>query len=420
MARSSAAETHRTLAVTAPASASPRWLGDLRGRAALVVLGCLICQLALGYGYVFPALAPMILPEFGWTRTEYTAVRVPQLLIMALASPVLGVLVVRLGARRILVAAALLTGCIFLLLSQIQQLWQLYALLMVGALGLVGLGDITVGQLVSHWVEKRRGLALGLVYAGSNLAGALLVPLWVALARADDWRTAFGVMGAGAFIVILPAILFLIRDRAVVARPHAVPRRPGSDGDLGLRQALRTRSFWILAFALFVFFFYFVGVLDHLVLFLTDTGLSGERATELFSRALAMGLVSKIVLGLLADYIPEKTSILVDHGLLTISSLLLLALPSESLLWPFVVFYGFSTAARDIVYPLIINRCFGERYMAEIYGALMLALPSGALGALLAAQVHDRQGSYELAFLLFAGLNVLTLAGLLFVRDERS
>ena len=90
------------------------------------------------------------------------------------------------------------------------------------------------------------------------------------------------------------------------------------------------------------------------------------------------------------------------------------------MLWPFVVFYGFSTAARDIVYPLIINRCFGERYMAEIYGALMLALPSGALGALLAAQVHDRQGSYELAFLLFAGLNVLTLAGLLFVRDERS
>ena len=407
--------------MTTPASASPHgWLGDLRGRAALVVLGCLICQLALGYGYVFPALAPMILPEFGWSRTEYTAVRVPQLLIMAIASPVLGVLVVRLGARRILLVAAVLIGCTFLLLSQMQQLWQLYALLMFGALGLVGLGDITVGQLVSHWVEKRRGLALGIVYAGSNLAGALLVPLWVALARGDGWRTTFTVMGAGAFVVMLPAILLLIRDRAVVANSRAIPARPGSDGDLGLRQALRTRTFWVLALALFVFFFYFVGVLDHLVLFFTDTGMSGARATELFSRALAMGLVSKIVLGMLADYIPEKTSILIDHGLLTTSSLLLLALPSQSLLWPFVVFYGFSTAARDIVYPLIINRCFGERYMAEIYGALMLALPSGALGALLAAQVHDRQGSYELAFLVFAALNVLALGSLLFVRDERS
>ena len=396
------------------------WLGDLRGRAALVVLGCLICQLALGYGYVFPALAPLILPDFGWTRTEYTAVRVPQLLVMALASPVLGVLVVRLGARRILVTAAILIGCTFLLLSQMQQLWQLYALLMIGAIGLVGLGDISVGQLVSHWVEKRRGLALGLVYAGSNLAGAVLVPLWVALAHADDWRTTFAVMGAGAFVVMLPAILVLIRDRTVVAPTRATPTRPGHDDDLGLRQALKTRSFWILAFALFVFFFYFVGVLDHLVLFLTDTGMSGARATELFSRALAMGLASKILLGLLADYIPEKASILVDHGLLTMSSVLLLALPSEGLLWPFVACYGFATAARDIVYPLIINRCFGERYMAEIYGALMLALPSGALGALVAAQVHDRQGSYEPAFLLFAALNLLAVLGLFCVRDERS
>lgn len=395
------------------------WRGDLRGRGALVVLGCLVCQLGLGYGYVFPALAPLLLPEFGWTRSEYTGVRIPQLLVMAAASPILGFWVVRYGARRILLAAALLIGCTFLLLSRIQELWQLYALVLLGALGLVGLGDITVGQLVSHWIRKRRGLALGLVYAGSNLAGALLVPLWVGIARADNWRTTFVVMGAGAWLVMLPAIALLIRDRGTPPLPNRQASSVGSDADLGLRQARTTRTFWILALSLFVFFFYFVGVLDHLVLFMTDAGMSGERATALFSTALAMGLASKILLGLVADYIPEKASILADHSLLAISSLLLLALPNENLLWPFLFVYGFATAARDIVYPLIINRCFGERFMAEIYGALMLALPGGALGALLAAQVHDHTGSYEPAFIAFAALNVGAVAALFFVRDER-
>ncbi|MEE2674346.1 MAG: MFS transporter [Myxococcota bacterium] len=406
--------------MTPPAQPSlSSWLGDLRGRGALVVLGCLLCQLALGYGYVFPALAPLILPEFGWTRTEYTAVRVPQLLIMAAASPLLGMLVVRHGSRRILLGAAVLIGCTFLLLSQIQHIWHLYALLMVGALGLVGLGDITVGQLVSHWIHERRGFAMGLVYAGSNLAGAVLVPIWVGIARADHWRTTFLVMGAGAFLVMLPAVVLLIRDRTLAAASDGNAPSVGSEMDLGLRQALKTRTFWILAVSLFVFFFYFVGVLDHLVLFLTDSGMTGERAVYFFSTALAMGLASKIILGIIADYIPEKTSILADHSLLAISSLLLLALPNDFLLWPFVIFFGFATAARDIVYPLIINRCFGERFMAEIYGALMLALPSGALGALIAAQVYDRMGSYDLAFSGFALANVVAVTGLLFVRDER-
>jgi MFS family permease len=334
-------------------------------------------------------------------------------------------LIVRSGARPALLAAAALIGSVFLLLSRMQSLWHLYALLMVGAVALVGLGDISVGQLVTRWVKRRRGLALGLVYAGSNLAGWLLVPIWVSLARATSWRSAFLVMGAGAFVVILPAIVFLIRDRAVDERledlsADARGQSHGHEDDLNLVGAIRTRTFWILAMALFGFFFYFVGVLDHLVLFLMDSGMPTEEATYYFSTALGLGLASKITLGAVSDYIPEKTSVLVDHSLLAISSLLLLLLPAGSLIWVFVATYGSATAARDVVYPLIINRCFGERYMAEIYGALMLALPGGAIGALFAAQMFDRFGSYQIAFTTFAVVNVVNVGALFFVRDERA
>jgi MFS family permease len=168
------------------------------------------------------------------------------------------------------------------------------------------------------------------------------------------------------------------------------------------------------------FFFYFLGILDCLVLFLTDTGMPREQAVSFFSQALGLGMVSKIALGLLADRIHHKTAILIDYALLTLSSVVLLALPNDALIWAFVGCFGFAAAARDVVTPLMVTTCFGVRYMAQIYGALMLTLlPGGALGPVFAAAVHDRTGSYELAFATFAALNGAALVALCFLRRER-
>jgi len=90
-------------------------------------------------------------------------------------------------------------------------------------------------------------------------------------------------------------------------------------------------------------------------------------------------------------------------------------------MWAFVILFGFSSAARDVVYPLIIGECFGVRYLAAIYGALMFAiLPAGILGPIFAASVYDHLGSYWPAFATFAGCNFLAVLTLTLVRDERA
>jgi MFS family permease len=159
---------------------------------------------------------------------------------------------------------------------------------------------------------------------------------------------------------------------------------------------------------------------DCLVLFLTDTGMPRTQAGLYFSYALGLGIVSKIVLGAIADRIPHRVAILFDYGLLAVSSVALLAVPDTAPMGLFIGTFAFATAARDVVYPLIIADCFGVRYLAQIYGALMLALlPGGVLGPIFAASIHDRLGSYEVAFATFAGLNALAFVGLLCVRRER-
>jgi predicted MFS family arabinose efflux permease len=296
--------------------------------------------------------------------------------------------------------------------------------MMLLGVGLTGVGDITVGQVVANWVSERRGLALGVVYVGSNVGGVLLVPLAVGLAERTDWRTSLLAMAAGALVVMLPTSLLLVRDRGE-APPFAGTNEGESvhqlaaRSDLSLREAMATRSFWILFYALFTFFFYFLALLEHMVLFLTDEGMERGDAVAAYAVAIGLGIWSKLGLGLVADRVPARLSLVVVYTGLAVSSLVLLSLPEGGLLWVFVATFGFSYAARDVVYPLIITSCFGLRSMAQIYGALMIMLVMGAVGPYFAAAIHDRTDSYEIAFRVFALLNVLAVLLLGLLRDER-
>lgn len=389
-------------------------------RALLVVFGGLICQMGLGYNYVFGALAPDVIAEFGWTKAEFSGARTPQLWIMALASPMVGFLVVRFGARAVLTCSTVLLGVAFLMLSGISALWQLYAILALQALSVTGLGDITVGQMVSRWFGRHRGLALGIVYTGSNLGGALLVRSTSFLAEPGAWRDIYQAMGGAALLFMLPVAFFCVREprgmEGVVASPSSADV---GERDLTLSEAFRTRSFWILAVAMFTFFFYFVAILDHLVLHLGEQGYSRVDAQAHLSNAILLGMASKIGFGWIADRLEPRTATLLDFGLLAVSSLFLVMPPHPVFVWAFVLLFGFAAAARDVVYPVILVHCFGVRSMAEIYGALMLALPAGALGSWFAASISDGSGGYGLAFVTFAITNVIAFAALVFVRDER-
>lgn len=406
--------------------------GEFKGRAFWVVVGCLICQMGLGLTYIRNGIAVDLIESLDLSRAQLSGAATPQLIFQALASPLVGVLAVRLGASRVLAASATLFALVFFFFSRIESMAGLYVAIAGVGLCAAGMGDITVGHIVSQWFRKNRGLALGIAYAGSNLGGSVMVALVGTVAARYSWREGLLAVVPVALFVLLPASLFLVRepgfgqgirsDEAPGQTDRPRPVAEGAEGsDLDLKAALRTRSFWILTTSLFAFFYYFTGVLDHFVLFLTDSGLSKTQAIGSLSQAIGLGILSKILGGFLADRIPQERSIQAVFGLLAFSSLVLMALPHPLLLPVFVFSYGFSQASRDVVYPLVLGRCFGDRYLGEIYGAMTLTLfPGGALGPVLTALLRQELGSYEVAFALFAVMNGLALVGLFFLRDERA
>jgi MFS family permease len=399
------------------------FLGDLRGRALLVVLGCLICQFGPGFGYAIGgAVAPDMLAEFGWTRALYAAAQGPQTLLIAFTSPLVGFLVGRYGGRIVLASACVVMTIGYALMAGMQAWWQFAVACAVIGFGVAGLGDITVGATVARWVTRSRGLALGIVYTGSNLGGVIATRGGAALADLANWRAAVAAMAATCAFVLLPAAWFAVRDRDVALADATDAPEIGDERDLDAREALRTRSFWIIAIGLLGFWAYLYAMLAHFVLALIDDGVPAAAASAHMANAVAMGMFSKIAFGWICDRVAPKTALLLDYGLLALSALLLTRLSgaSSATIWAFVLLFGFSYAARDLVTPLIIVHCFGSRNLAQIYGLLMMTILPGSAGGVFAGWCHDVTGSYALAFVALAVATAAMFALLFLVRDERS
>lgn len=392
---------------------------EIPARGRWVLVGCLVCQMGLGCSYVFSPVLKGIVAELGWTRAGFSAGSGPLLLAMSLAFPLVGSLADRLGPRWVLSGSTLLLGCAFLLMSGMHSRWEFYLINALLGVALAGLGDIVVGAVAARWVAESRGLALGFVYIGSNVGGAIVPLAAAAIMAAESWRLALGSVGAGAVLLVLPFAALVVRDPPPGYRPAAAHASAGEARDLDLDEALRTRSFWLLALVLFTFYFYYVGVLNHLVPFLSDIGYPDAQAAARLSFAVAVGIAAKLAIGRLADRMSRKTATLLNFALLTGASWLLLAVETPGVLPVFLVAQGFATAAENVLLPLMVAECFGVRHLARIYGVLMLTLLAGAAGPIFAGASFDRLGSYRFAFGTFAVLNLVALGALALVRDER-
>jgi sugar phosphate permease len=404
----------------------------------LVVFACFFCQLGLGYTYLFSAILPEATAELGWTRAEFSSGRWPYFAMTALGGLAAGQWTVRYGARPVLVTGALALAGALALLSRVQDLATFWLAQALYGVFMAGLGDIAIAGVLTSWVRGRRGAAMGFVYAASNLSGLAMPSLFSRGVGAFGWRATLLWMGIAGAAAILPFAWVAGRrapgapsesrsEATAAAPPLGAPSESRSEATaaapppraLALDEALRTRSFWLLAFTIFGFFFVFLGINDAFVSFLRDLGMTRDEATGYYGLATGAGGLSKLLAGMLGDRLPAKTALALDHALLALAALLLLALPSRALFFPFLAAYGFAIAARDVVYPLALSHCFGERTMPAIYGAVMMSLCVAApLGSQVTSAVRDATGSYTPAFAGFAVLSVAMLAALSFVRRE--
>jgi MFS family permease len=380
-----------------------------------IVVAAVWITLAISSGlyFSFPIFFVALLEEFGWSRGATAAAFSISSIVQGLLSPVVGMLVDRLGPRRVMLGGAGVLGAACLLGSRIDSLWSLYLITgVLAATGVCAVSWVPTGALIAGWFSERRGSVMGLAFSGMG-AGVLGVgPLAQWLIAGHGWRAAYLVLGLGTLVVLLPLIWLGIRNAPRPAVPAPGPGAAGAPitASREIGDALRTRAFWALFFAYLCTPLAVFSVVTHQVAFAVDHGFPRLFVAGIFGLTGLLSVVGRIGFGIAADRIGRATSATISYGCTAVGTLCLLGLelwPHTAALYAYAIFFGLGFGARGPIITAMASQLFPGRFGA-IYGFLSVGNGiGGGVAPWFGGFVHDVTGSYRLAFLIAVGFCVL-------------
>jgi MFS family permease len=376
----------------------------------------------------FSLLYAPILDEFGWERGLTAGAFSVGFFVSALASPFLGTLMNRWGARGMILLGVLFVGAGMALAPLIHAPWHLYLTLGVCVSGgSLALGYTGHALFLPNWFVRRRGLAIGLAFSGVGVGSIVLLPWMQSLILRVGWRQACVAMAILLLVVLVPLNLLQRRrpedmglhpdgDRAVAttvgAHPANVVDAEWASVDWTLARAMRTARFWWIALAYVGALFAWYAVQVHQTKYLIEIGVAPARAAYALGLVGFMGIAGQIVLGHLSDRIGRETVwALGSLGFVACYALLLVMRhhPEPALLYLMVAAQGLLGYGLASIYGAIPAEIFQGRHYATIFATLSVASTAGAgLGPWVAGALYDRTGNYVAAFWIAIACSVVS------------
>jgi MFS family permease len=375
------------------------------------VVGVVWLLLAGAYGVFlsFPVFFVPLLEEFQWSRALTAGVVSLSTLVQAALSPVAGILVDRVGARPVILAGVVMLSAASILMGLVNAPWQLYVCTgVLGAAGVVSLGWVPMGALLSRRFVEARGRKIATAFSGMGVGVFAMGPATQWLIARLGWRPATMVLGAVAFAFLFPIAWLGVRDTAPAADPAGVR---GRAPNVGLGDALRRRAFWALFGAYFMTPLAVFSVFTHQVVFAIDLGFSRMLVATVFGTVGLVSTVGRPLFGIIADRMGGPLAASFSFACTAVGAASLLVLdrhPHVFWLGVYAIVFGLGFGARGPIIAAMAGDMFGGRSFGVIYGVLSVGNGLGsALGPWFAGLMHDMTGSYRVAFLFSIGCSVI-------------
>jgi predicted MFS family arabinose efflux permease len=270
---------------------------------------------------------------------------------------------------------------------------------------------VPVLSVVAKWFVKRIGMMTGIVVAGIGAGTMIMPPVSEWLISTYDWRTSFLAISILALVVIVPATQFLRRDPGQMGlRPYGTEETKAGNSKaevkgLSLNQALCTKQLWLLFGTTGCFAFATQVIMVHIVPHVTDIDISKIIAATMMTIIGAMSLTGRIIMGSASDRIGAKKSFIIAIILMLANLLWLLVAKEIWMLYLFAAIHGFAYGSEVPLLSLMVAALFGLRSHGVILGVTTFATTAGgAIGPILAGYIFDTRGSYQLAFIVSAGV----------------
>lgn len=398
-----------------PPGARPRfYYGYMVVGAALLIMA-VVFGAYNSFGIFFE---PMV-ADFNWTRAITSGGFSLSWIMQGLLGIIMGRLTDRFGPRLVLTISGVLLGLGYFLMSQVSAAWQLY--LFYGVVIGSGMGGcwVPLVSTVARWFTKRRTLMTGIVLTGIGVGTLIAAPVISRLISAYGWRMSYVIAGGVVLVVVVLAAQFLRRDPTRASRKARAGGEEEKEKEksvsetqsLSLRQAGRTRQFWLTSVMFFCFGFSVYTVVTHIVLHAIGLGITSASAANILATIGGLSIAGRLVLGSAADRFGNRQVFII--GFILMAATLFWLVPARELwaLYLFAVVFGFAFGGCATSESPLVAGLFGLRSHGLILGVInLLGFTFGAaVGPLIGGYIFDITNSYQLAFIVCGALSVAGL-----------
>jgi len=362
-------------------------------------------------------------------------------------APLTGWLSDKFGPKWVVFAGTCIFGIGLILMNYINSLW---AYIVVWGV-IIGFGHnlghtIAIDKALTNWFVKKRGLAFGVRFVIIGICGVIVLPVVTWLVSTQGWRITC-LIWAGLMFVFVPLVWLFVKQKRPEyygLLPDGAEVEPGLETDTDamidrgveyaaeatgeveftLRQAMKTRSYWVLATGWAGMMLIGGGINIHMIPFLTDRGINPTVASGMMAMMVFFTIPSRFLGGFLGDYIRKEHLHFLLAGtflLLAVGITAFLLNQTTAMVYVLLILYGLGQGASTPLRLLMGGRYFGRKAFTFIQGTTMaLSAPISLLSPVYAGWIYDTTGSYIIAFITFAVIAVVGTILMLLLQPPKS
>jgi predicted MFS family arabinose efflux permease len=313
-------------------------------------------------------------------------------LMWGVAQPIGGAIADRYGAGRVLAGGILLVALGNVLIPFAGSTAMLVLVIGILSAGGAGLGGTSlVLSAVTRLVPpEKRGMATGIVSAGTSVGQFTLVPLAQGL---------IGWVGWVAALWWIAAIAAATAPLAWVLRGKAAPSGAAHEERLGaaVKRAFGDRSYILLNLGFFTCGFHVAFIMTHMPGVVAYCSLPPAVGAWSLAVIGAFNIVGSLTVGWAMGHWRSKSLLACIYAGRAIAVALFLAAPkTEATFLVFAAILGVTWLSTIPPTGGLVAKFYGPRYMATLFGIVLLSHQVGGfLGAYFGGVAFEATGSYD-------------------------
>ena len=342
-----------------------------------------------------------------------------------------GIIIDRVGVRSLMVSGMFLLSATFYFYAKSDSLADMYIIHIFQGIVLSVSGMVINVVLISKWFNDNRGLAIGVLLAGTSVGNGIFpqINTYLLTISDGDWRQVM------MWLALIPLAYAPILFALIKEKPEDVETNEDNEakndfkassieGGFTLQETLMSSNFWFLSVMAFCTFYSILAMIGHVFLMLDGEGYSPQISATGVSIIFIGGFIGKVISGKLAEMIGRKIVLVGGVAMMLAGSLLIVSsifYKNPLLIWIGLTLYGTGWGGLYTLIQLLVADLFGLIAIGKIMGVInIIDTIGGGLGPIITAVIYDSTQNYLMPFLVISALLVIALisSSMLKIDDE--